>query len=202
MLSDGAKLWATRLVALSVSISLGCSGGTRPFDGASANGDAGAGGAAVADAGLPSGASGSTSAGAPTHDGLGYAIVGRNVYPPLHHRVVALPCPELSNGSGCTTDAECGTGMACVCADPWPSCVPAECLSDADCAEGLCLVSRGPNEGCCSSVATPGLYCERAESTCVDGGDCPGNGIACAYVADTDRFECQIISCNDCTTQE
>jgi len=131
-------------------------------------------------------------------DQFGYAVVGANVNPPLLHRVKALPC-QPRTGSQCMTDADCGAGRACSCGSFAANlCVPAECLTDVDCGNGVCLFSIGPDEHCCGSGSTRGLYCERLESTCKDGSDCPGNGAACVYITSANRFECRVTSCSDC----
>jgi hypothetical protein len=121
----------------------------------------------------------------------GYAIHGVDLHPPLLHRVVAVPCAE-SIGD-CRSDADCGAGAACLCG-PWPGadnvCVEAECLTDDDCEPGPCFLSVVGTERC-----PTGLHCSREGSICEDGGDCPGNGTACTYVAPNDRFECSLPAC-------
>jgi hypothetical protein len=121
----------------------------------------------------------------------GYAIHGVDVYPPLMRRVIAVPCEEWSGE--CQSDEDCGPGAACLCgAYVWVDnvCIPAECQTDDDCEPGPCFLSRGGTDRC-----PTGLNCAREGSTCEDGGDCPGNGTACTYVAPTDRFECSIPAC-------
>jgi hypothetical protein len=136
------------------------------------------------------------------HDPAGWAIVGRDVYPPLVRRVVAVPCPrEPIAIDECSSDAECGPGLACACSGPQGFgaanlCVPAECRSDADCGGGACLLSLGSQPGHCCTFGNLGLLCERSGSTCRSGGDCAGNGIACMYAAANDRFECQPFGCS------
>jgi hypothetical protein len=155
-------------------------------DAAGAPTDAGGDGGRLPDAGVP--------------DDRGYAIVGLDIYPPLLSRVRAVPC-GASAGSACTADSDCGAGQACICAGllltPHNVCAPAECRSSEDCATGLCLLSLGalPDAGC-ETAAKPGLYCKRAASTCQHGGDCPGNGNACVYIASRDRFECGAFTCS------
>ena len=131
-------------------------------------------------------------------DQFGYAVVGANVNPPLLHRVKALAC-QPRTGSQCAVDADCGSGMACACGTFTANlCVPAECHTDPDCSSGLCLFSKGPDEHCCGSGSTRGLYCERSQSTCKDGSDCPGNGVACVFITNANHFECRVTSCSDC----
>jgi hypothetical protein len=133
--------------------------------------------------------------------GPGYALVGEDVFPPLVRRTSSEPCTAPFGDPGeCVTDADCESGFACVCGGP-PGlsdrnrCLAAECRTSADCGGGDCLLSLGSEpEGCCTFGAL-GFYCERSESSCRSGGDCPGNGVACLYAAATDRFECQPSSC-------
>jgi hypothetical protein len=151
----------------------------------------------------PSAAPDTPQAGSDAPDPSGYAVVGEDVYPPLLHRAEAVPCADSVSDSdflACATDRDCGDGFACECAGfdhGFASrCIPAECRSDADCGGGHCLLSMGSRPDDCCSFGQVGLFCERPGSTCHDGGDCPGNGIACMYAPATDRFECQLLSCS------
>jgi hypothetical protein len=120
-------------------------------------------------------------------DAYGYAIVGDDVHPPLLARVEARACLETPDGSTCSGDSDCLPAEACLCGRfVWrPNlCVPAECRASGDC-DALCLLGEGNTAAC-----PQGLFCGRDESLCEHGGDCPGNGTACVYVAATDRFEC------------
>ncbi|MCB9582072.1 MAG: ferritin-like domain-containing protein [Polyangiaceae bacterium] len=70
---------------------------------------------------------------------------------------------------GCTTDAECGAGMHCLCGDPVGTCVPADCDTSADCGTGYDCVSP---VGECTS---PNLHCQSPADECGSSDDCdPG----------------------------
>jgi hypothetical protein len=135
---------------------------------------------------------------APAADESGYAIVGRDIYPPLRRRVRAAACSPQPSAE-CVVDADCGAGRACVCSQATVVsnvCVSAECKVDADCGNGLCLLGLGSlPSASCQSAGKLGLYCARGGSLCQDGGDCPGNGRACVYMPSSDRFECGAFSC-------
>jgi hypothetical protein len=129
----------------------------------------------------------------------GYAIVGDDVFPPLLERVLAIDCQPGTSASECISDSDCGPGNACSCGGlPGLSsanrCIPAECRTSAECVDAPCLLSLGGTKECCV-FGNAGLFCGRKASTCLDGGDCPGNGQACVYKASTDRFECQPLTC-------
>jgi hypothetical protein len=166
----------------------GSTGGDHPNDAAATVQDGGRDGKPAADGGRDV---------RPPDQG-GYAIVGADLYPPLQHRIAAIPC-RPDPAAECTRDDDCGAGRACVCSDfiGGHACRPAECRTDGDCAGGLCLLS-GPRGRCACSGWTAGLYCERPDSLCKDSGDCPGNGVACVFVGKTNRFECGGITCTTC----
>ncbi|MEW5852780.1 MAG: hypothetical protein AB2A00_28615 [Myxococcota bacterium] len=112
-------------------------------------------------------------------------------------------CADNPYGCGCyqatcRSDADCAANEVCACdgvGGVHPNiCIPAECRTDDDC-DGLCLLSLGalsqskvPSSDCCGFTLR--LVCERGTSTCRGGEDCLGNGNACAYVEEWDRFEC------------
>jgi hypothetical protein len=137
-------------------------------------------------------------------DDFGYSIVGDDIYPPLYERVEPVSCtsPDLVPGE-CVTDADCGTGFACLCGSlqgfggiVGGTCVPAECLTGADCESGHCLVSLGNRPDHCCSFGRMGLFCRRSASTCQHGGDCLGSGRACIYDEGLDHFECKAFGCS------
>jgi hypothetical protein len=143
------------------------------------------------------GSGGSPSGGASAEqDQYGYGIADDRRFPPLLHRVSQVACPDTGS-AGCVTDDDCGPGQACVCGSVATQCVPAECSTDEDC-DGLCLLSRGPDPNCCGSGSVAGLFCEREGSTCAAENNCAGNGRACVYIPESDRFECALTSCTDC----
>ena len=83
---------------------------------------------------------------------------------------------------GCTTDAECGTGELCGCADPVGACVPTQnCTSDADCGPGLLCISS--SDGFCGFV----FACQTPKDTCASSDDCDATSM-CAFVVD--HHEC------------
>ena len=131
----------------------------------------------------------------------GYAAHGENLHPPLLRRVEAVACSDHA-GAECLIDDDCGTAQGsetyvCVCRSVGSAlkntCVPAACRSDSDCPSGACLLSRVEGTACCPA----GLFCLKDESSCCSGGDCPGNGTACVYVAERDHFACSLRAC-DC----
>lgn len=101
---------------------------------------------------------------------------------------------------GCTTDAICGPGAACLCrsrlrrpTDEGPltlaaadhsRCVRADCRVDADCAPYRCGVSL---DGC---RRADGLYCRTAADECARANDCD-LGDLCAYDRDAGRWRCR-----------
>lgn len=135
-------------------------------------------------------------------DAFGYAVVGADVFPPLYERVEALACKDdIGLPKQCTTDDDCGRGFACLCGLIQGlgliagQCVPAECRSGADCGGGRCLLSIGSRANDCCAFGHLGFFCSRSASTCRDGADCTGNGIACIYVDGHDAFECRPAAC-------
>ena len=87
---------------------------------------------------------------------------------------------------GCTTDADCGAGYVCGCADPVGVCVPtANCTVDADCGPGLLCITSSDFGGCGVTFA-----CQVASDTCASPADCPVDAPKCVY--NTDHHECSI----------
>ena len=171
------------------------SGGSTNSGGSSPGGSANSGGSSSG--GSSSG--GATNSGGAEPDATGYAIVGEDLYPPLLQRVLAVDCPP-SVLAECVSDSDCGAGKACVCGaltgfTGSNRCVPAECQTGAECVDAFCLLSLGGTDDGCCTYGNEGLFCGRSGSTCLSGGDCPGNGQACIYRASNDRFECQLLSC-------
>jgi hypothetical protein len=168
---------------------------------------AGAGGMNLAMQPRPDAGAQQPHAGAPATDHpvdkSGYAVVGDDVYPPLYERVEAVACEDVAPlPSQCSKDDDCGAGFACLCGILQGlgtvlggQCVPAECRSASDCDGGRCLLSLGNRSNDCCTYGKLGLFCSREASTCHDGGDCPGNGIACMYDEALDHFECKPFGC-------
>ncbi|MEQ1504414.1 MAG: hypothetical protein ABMB14_19390 [Myxococcota bacterium] len=99
----------------------------------------------------------------------------------------------------CYSDADCGGGAVCACADdprfdqPTNTCLASSgCRVDADCASGLCQANHGFNCG----TAGPGIVvpisdwqCATADDTCNGDEDCdPTFGDRCIF--DDGRFQC------------
>jgi hypothetical protein len=192
-----AMVWACGNTASpSGQVEGGGTAGSGPIGGGEAIGGGGS-----ADLGSNSGgatASGGANVGGAEPDAAGYAIVGRDLFPPLLQRVLAVDCQPLAGGSAeCTSDGDCGVGRACVCSQlPGRNrCVPAECRTSGDCVDAPCLLSLGSAPNGCCVFGNAGLFCGRKDSACFGGDDCPGNGQACIYVASSDRFECQPSMC-------
>jgi len=82
---------------------------------------------------------------------------------------------------GCTTDADCGSGFVCLCAEPVGRCVKAQCATDADCNGLLCLKT---SDTTCSEI----FACQTPKDTCASNADCTGS-LACLFVGD--HHECR-----------
>lgn len=68
----------------------------------------------------------------------------------------------------CSTDADCGAGSICVCAEGFSKCVPSSCKSDSDCKFGVCG-NYVDNPGC----DFPAFACQTADDKCAVDADCP-----------------------------
>jgi len=71
---------------------------------------------------------------------------------------------------GCTSDAECGEGLICVCGDPIGHCAQANCKSDSDCGSGLHCASYDTSSGC----DIEGFACQSPKDECLTNADCGG----------------------------
>jgi hypothetical protein len=92
-------------------------------------------------------------------------------------------------GSGCLTDADCGTNSVCVCGDPQSptggACLPAQCRTDADCgSDSLCASYTDSCGQLGYSCLSPGDECRTRE-------DCS----SCEYRSDEQRRVCTGFVC-------
>jgi hypothetical protein len=90
---------------------------------------------------------------------------------------------------GCTTDAECGTGMICVCGDPIGHCAQATCASDADCAPGFHCADYDASGGC----DIQGFACQKPADSCMVDVDCGGE--LCGVDYDSGARVCGGLGC-------
>ncbi len=88
---------------------------------------------------------------------------------------------------GCRTDADCGSGSICVCADPVGYCAQSTCKSDSSCSGYLCS-SYVANPGCGGTA----FACQTAGDSCAGDSDCP-SGYQCSY--DGAHHACVQIGC-------
>lgn len=98
---------------------------------------------------------------------------------------------------GCSTDADCAVGEACLdgamalsAGLAWAQCVPAECQTGDDCTSGSCGVSE-VYDGCWTSVK---LACRTADDTCTTNDDCEG-ALTCGNLPNTDTYACSTYEC-------
>ena len=119
------------------------------------------------------------------------------------HRPAANACAASSGDSmgsdECSTDADCGAGMACSCAgstfeyahETRNLCVPAGCHVDADCGVGgFCSPSVGD---CGTFYGTQLFACHAGDDTCGGDADCTdGSGRAgyCGFVPEVNHWAC------------
>lgn len=77
----------------------------------------------------------------------------------------------------CETDADCGSGRACICGSAndadmgtvsWTYCVDADCHSDADCPQGVCRLTED------ECGVWQGLSCSTEADECSGPDDCEG----------------------------
>ncbi|UQA62417.1 hypothetical protein [Polyangium aurulentum] len=96
-------------------------------------------------------------------------------------------CSSLAFGSGCecqygcTSDADCGAGMVCLCSEPVGACVKASCTTDADCGEGRLCATYAASCGVDVEFA-----CQAPEDDCQSALDC-GSGETCGADASGHR---------------
>ncbi len=84
-----------------------------------------------------------------------------------------LPSGSCGCNYGCTTDADCGQGLTCLCGELIGQCVVAACTSDGDCPGTSCMSSV--LDGCGPAV----LACHTHQDACQNNADC-GRGAICA----------------------
>ena len=83
--------------------------------------------------------------------------------------------------SSCVTDADCGPGMACVCAGvipsgrSWSVCAPTDCATGNDCASGECGVT-GWGYGCGTNI---NMGCRTEQDACHLDSDCDSGDSDC-----------------------
>lgn len=87
--------------------------------------------------------------------------------------------PVCTNGGGgmmpgcfcqptCSTDADCGAGSICVCAEGYSKCIQSGCKTDSDCKFGVCG-NYVENPGC----DFPAFACQAEADQCAVDADCP-----------------------------
>lgn len=91
--------------------------------------------------------------------------------------------PSCQCNYGCRTDAECGPGNVCRCADPVGHCFPANCASDTECGAGQLCADHDRSRGCDLLELT----CTKPADDCFADADCDGG--MCA-VGDSGAREC------------
>lgn len=97
----------------------------------------------------------------------------------------------------CETDADCGTGYACIPNEvvtkgqAWSTCEPADCATDADCTSGECGLTSHDN-GCGYEV---NLVCREGSDTCRLDEECTDEGGVCAPEYGDDTYACRTTTC-------
>lgn len=78
---------------------------------------------------------------------------------------------------GCSTDADCGSGMICLCGERHGYCTRATCTVDADCKDGALCLTHDDLPGCNGRA----FACQSEGDACIDDGDCSA-GMFCSQV--------------------